>query len=206
MSSFVPGHFIEYPPPFGEEPSHQERPQDPGQTDLVISEMLQVTVNMILATLYFIITQLFRVATDSVPDPLNNTLQTLGEEPRYPGHTQDPEEIHSGVQQVVITAIHATGLTLGLRRIPTGFHVVVKTDGAEFQTSNKPVHVDQAVVEWTEPILLCVVFNLIFHARIEKDSRPCEPSSTVWVSMYASFELGPMLSHGEVLRTFKISI
>jgi hypothetical protein len=103
-------------------------------------------------------------------------------------------------------AIHATDLTLGLRRILAGFHVVIKTDGAECQTSNKPLHVDQAVVKWTEPILLYVVPNLIFPARIEKDSRSCDPSSKVQVSVYASFELGPMLGHGEVLRTFEISV
>ncbi|KAG2081949.1 hypothetical protein BD769DRAFT_1683513 [Suillus cothurnatus] len=125
------------------------------------------------------------------------------EESSYPEHTQDPNEIH---QQVVITAIHATDLTLGLRRILAGFHVVIKTDGAECQTSNKPVHVDQAVVKWTEPILLYIVPNLIFPARIEKDSRSCDPSSKVQVSVYASFELGPMLGHGEVLRTFEISV
>jgi len=103
-------------------------------------------------------------------------------------------------------AIHATDLTLGLLRIPAGFHVVVKTDGAEWQTSNKPVHVDQAVVEWNEPILLYVVLNLIFPAGIEKGSRLCETSSKVRVSVYASFELGPMLCHGEILRTFEISV
>jgi hypothetical protein len=32
--------------------------------------------------------------------------------------------------------------------------VVFKADGAEYQTSNKSVHVDQAVVEWHERILL----------------------------------------------------
>ncbi|KAG2143665.1 hypothetical protein DEU56DRAFT_791824 [Suillus clintonianus] len=63
------------------------------------------------------------------------------------------------------------------------------TDGVKFQTSNKLVHVDQGVVEWNERILL-----------------PCEPSSQVRVSMYASFELDPMLCHGEVLHTFEISI
>ncbi|KAG1879628.1 CHAT domain-containing protein [Suillus tomentosus] len=99
------------------------------------------------------------------------------------------------MQQVVITAIRATlridnsiratDLLRGLRRIPSGFHVVVKTDGAECQTSNKPVHVDQTVVEWNEPILLS-----------------CELSSKVQISVYASFELGPMLCHGEVLGTF----
>ncbi|KAG1831276.1 CHAT domain-containing protein [Suillus variegatus] len=112
------------------------------------------------------------------------------EEPSYPEHTQDPGEIHlSEVQQIVITSIHATDLTLGLRRIPAGFHVVVKTDGAEYQTSNKSVNVDQAVVEWDERILL-----------------PREPCSKVRVSVYASFELGPMLCHGELLRTFEISV
>ncbi|KAG1840297.1 CHAT domain-containing protein [Suillus subalutaceus] len=137
MSSFVPGHFGEYPPPFGEELSHPERPQDQGQTNLVISEILQVAVH------------------NSVPDPLNDTLQALGEEPSHPGQPQGPEETHIvGVQQVVITAIRATDLTLGLRCIPAGFHVVIKTDSAECQTSNKPVHINQAVVEWNGPILL----------------------------------------------------
>jgi hypothetical protein len=103
-------------------------------------------------------------------------------------------------------AIHATDLTLGLLRIPAGFHVVIKTDGAECQTSNKSVHVDQAVVEWNEPILLYVVLNLIFPTSIEKDSRPCDTSSKVRISVYASFELGTMLGHGEVLRTFEISV
>ncbi|KAG1747617.1 hypothetical protein EDB19DRAFT_277691 [Suillus lakei] len=137
MSSFVPGHFDDYP---GEEPSH------PGQTNLMISEMLQVAVNTILATLYFAIILLFCFATDTVPDSLDDTIPALEEEPNYPEHAQGPGETHlTGAQQVVITAIHATDLTLGLRRIPSGFHVVVKADGAECQTSNKTVHVDQAV-------------------------------------------------------------
>ncbi|KAG1741317.1 CHAT domain-containing protein [Suillus lakei] len=190
MTSFVPGHFDDYPPPIGEEPSHPERHQDPGQTNLVISEMSQVAVNIILATLYFVITLLFRFVTDSMPDLFIDYPPPLGEEPSYQEHIQDPGETRlSGVQQVIITAIRATDLTLGLRRIPAGFHVVVKSDGAECHTSNKPVYVDQAVVEWNERILL-----------------PCEPSSKVRVSAYASFELGPMLCHGELLRTFEISV
>ncbi|KAG1886902.1 uncharacterized protein F5891DRAFT_1200406 [Suillus fuscotomentosus] len=77
------------------------------------------------------------------------------EEPSHQEPTQDPGEMQlGGVQQVVITAIHATDLTLGLRRIPAGFHVVVKTDGAECQTSNKSVNADQAAVECDERILL----------------------------------------------------
>ncbi|KAG1785012.1 glycoside hydrolase superfamily [Suillus plorans] len=98
------------------------------------------------------------------------------EELSYAEHAQDPGEIHlSGVHQVVITAIRATDLTLGLRRIPAGFLVVVRADGAEYRTSNKSTNIDQTVVEWHEHILL-----------------PCEPSSKVRVSVYASFELGPM--------------
>ncbi|KAG1763556.1 hypothetical protein EDD22DRAFT_846369 [Suillus occidentalis] len=136
MSSFVPGHFADHPTPSGEGPSHPERPQNLGQTNIVISEMLQVVNN-------------------SVADPLDDTLQALGEEPSHPEQPQNSEETHTaGVPQVVITAIRATDLTLGLRRIPAGFHVAVKADGAEFRTSNKPVHVDQAVIEWNECILL----------------------------------------------------
>jgi CHAT domain-containing protein/ferredoxin len=156
----------------------------------MINEVRRVAINTILAILYFVIILLFRFATGSVPDPIDDTLQALDEEPSHPEQPQGPEETHiTGVQQVIITAIRATDLTLGLRRIPAGFHVVVKTDGAEFQTSNKLVHVDQAVIEWNESILL-----------------PCEPYSTVRVSVYASFESSPMLCHGEVLRTFEISV
>jgi hypothetical protein len=46
MSSFVPGHFADYPPPLGEGPSHPERPQNLGHTNIVISEMLQVVDSM----------------------------------------------------------------------------------------------------------------------------------------------------------------
>ncbi|KAG1785495.1 CHAT domain-containing protein [Suillus plorans] len=115
----------------------------------------------------------------------------FSEEPGYRERTMDPGETrrHSGVQRVVITAIRATGLTLGLRRIPAGFHAVVKAGGAEYQTSNKSVNIDQAVTEWDERILL-----------------PCEPCSKVRVSVYASFELGPMVCHGDLLRTFEISV
>ncbi|KAG2740297.1 hypothetical protein P692DRAFT_20753594, partial [Suillus brevipes Sb2] len=116
--------------------------------------------------------------------------KNLNEEPSHPEHTQNPGVIHFGeMQQVVITAIRAADLTLGLRRIPAGFHVVFKADGVEYQTSNKSVHVDQVIVEWHERILL-----------------PREPSSKVRVSVYASFELGPMLCHGELLRTFDICV
>ncbi|KAG1825310.1 CHAT domain-containing protein [Suillus variegatus] len=155
-----------------EEPSQPEQPQDPGETNLVISEMLQVTIR------------------ESVPDSLDETLPVLDEESSHSQHTQDPAEMHlDEAQQVVITAIRATDLTLGLRRIPAGFHVVIKVDSAEYQTSNQSVDVDQAVVEWHEHILL-----------------PSESSFKVRFNVYASFELGLMVCHGELLRTFEISV
>ncbi|KAG2147833.1 CHAT domain-containing protein [Suillus bovinus] len=111
------------------------------------------------------------------------------EEPNDPNHTQDPAEMHLSGVQPIITAIRATDLTLGLRWIPAGFHAVIKANGVEYQTSNISVNVDQAVIEWRERIPL-----------------PHEPCSKVRVSVYASFELGPMLCHGELLRTFEISV
>jgi hypothetical protein len=51
-------------------------------------------------------------------------------------------------------AIRATDLTLGLRRIPAGFNVTVQVDDAQWQTTNKSVHVDLDVVEWNEQIVL----------------------------------------------------
>ncbi|KAG1742161.1 hypothetical protein EDB19DRAFT_1907629 [Suillus lakei] len=103
----------------------------------------------------------------------------LREEPTHPEHTQDPEETHlTGVQQVIITGM--------LCQSP--FHVVVEADGAECQTSNTPVHEDQTVVEWNERTLLS------------------HEHSKVQVSVYTSLELGPMLCHGELLRTFEISV
>ncbi|KAG1839807.1 hypothetical protein DFJ58DRAFT_733147 [Suillus subalutaceus] len=113
-----------------------------------------------------------------MPDTLNDTLQVLPEEPSYPGHTQDLGEIHSRVQQVVITAICTTNLTIGLQHIPADLHVVVKTDSAECQMGNKPVHVYEAVVKWTKSILLYVVLNLIFSVQIEKHSRPFKEKSS----------------------------
>lgn len=184
MSSFVPDPLDDCLSPSGEEPRNSEHPQDPGRTNLVISEMAQVVIMNMLATLYLVIAMLFRFVASSVPGTLDVILPPLIEEPGHPESSSDPE-----TQRIAIISIRATGLMLGFRRIPAGFHVTVTTDGAEWQTSSMPVHVDQAVVEWNERILL-----------------PSEPISKVLVSVYASFELGPMLGHGELLRTFEISI
>jgi hypothetical protein len=87
----------------------------------VISEVLQVVNSMchlssfnayqcsfkvILATLYFFVTLLFRFQTDSVPDPLDDTLQALAEESSHPEQPQDSGETHiAGVPQVVVTGM-----------------------------------------------------------------------------------------------------
>jgi hypothetical protein len=47
---------------------------------------------------------------------------------------------------------------------------------------------------------------MIFTADIEKDHRSSELVSKIQVSVYASFELGPMLGHGELIRTLEISV
>jgi len=51
-------------------------------------------------------------------------------------------------------AILATGLTLGLRRIPAGFYVEVQANDIKWQTANKPVHVDLDVLEWDQCVVL----------------------------------------------------
>jgi len=51
-------------------------------------------------------------------------------------------------------AILATGLTLGLRRIPAGFYVQVQADDIQWQTTNKPLLVDMDVLEWDQHIVL----------------------------------------------------
>jgi hypothetical protein len=115
----MPGHFGDHPPSLGEEPSRPESPQNLGQTNIVISEVLQVVNSMchlssvntyqysfkvILATLYFFITLVFRFQTDSVPDPVDDTLQALAEESSHPEQPQDSGETHiTGVPQVVVT-------------------------------------------------------------------------------------------------------
>ncbi|KAG1719729.1 uncharacterized protein EDB91DRAFT_399747 [Suillus paluster] len=91
---------------FGEEPSHQVHPQDLGETRLMFSEMLQVAINTILVTLYFVMILLSRFATRSAPDPLDDTLPPLSEEPSHPELPQDPEDtLLSGMRQVTITSM-----------------------------------------------------------------------------------------------------
>jgi len=55
---------------------------------------------------------------------------------------------------VCYEAIIATGLTLGLRRIPAGFYVEVQADDIQWQTTNKSVHVGLDVLEWDQHVFL----------------------------------------------------
>ncbi|OAX37805.1 hypothetical protein K503DRAFT_866605 [Rhizopogon vinicolor AM-OR11-026] len=125
------------------------------------------------------------------PDPLDDSIPVLDQESSHlPEHPQKAEEIHLiDDRQIVITTIRATDLTLGLQRIPVGFYVTVQIDSAQWQTANKSVHVDLDVVEWNEQIVL-----------------PHEPSCKMTLKVYASFELGSMLGHGDILRKFEICV
>ncbi|KAG1871575.1 hypothetical protein F4604DRAFT_2013560 [Suillus subluteus] len=86
---------------------------------------------------------MFCFTTNSLPDPSNDTFPPLAEEPSHlEQYPQDPGETHlTGMQQIVIT--------------------VIKTGSAESQTSNKPVYVDQAIVEWNEriPLITAIIFQ-----------------------------------------------
>jgi hypothetical protein len=46
----------------------------------------------------------------------------------------------------------------------------------------------------------------IFPADIDECSRPSDPCCKVRFEIYTSFELGPMLGHEDLLRTFEISV
>ena len=115
-----------------------------------------------------------------VTDPPDDSLPPSGEEQSQPEetrlreieHSEGPEETRpSEMQQVMIMSMcnvspfssaridivagfRATDLTLGLKRIPAGFYVIVLVDGAQWQTTNKCVHIDQDIVEWNERIIL----------------------------------------------------
>ena len=53
------------------------------------------------------------------------------------------------------TAIRATDVTLGLRRLPAGFNIAVHHSGLEWRTENKISSVNEDAVEWTGPIPMC---------------------------------------------------
>ncbi|KAF8127680.1 hypothetical protein EV363DRAFT_468274, partial [Boletus edulis] len=97
-------------------------------------------------------------------------------------HTDEHDEI-------VITSILAMDVVLGLRRVPAGFYTVVRHSGLEWRTENKCSSVKDDVIEWSRPIPL-----------------PSDPSATICLEVYASFEFQPMLGTGEQLRELQITV
>ncbi|KAF8127667.1 hypothetical protein EV363DRAFT_1401026 [Boletus edulis] len=80
-------------------------------------------------------------------------------------------------------------VVLGLRRVPAGFYTVVCHSGLEWRTENKCSSVKDDVIEWSRPIPL-----------------PSDPSVTICLEVYASFEFQPMLGTGEQLRELQITV
>jgi len=48
--------------------------------------------------------------------------------------------------------IRAADIAVGLRRIPAGFYTAVQHSGCEWRTANRPVSVNNDVVQWDGPI------------------------------------------------------
>ncbi|KAF8436628.1 CHAT domain-containing protein [Boletus edulis BED1] len=89
----------------------------------------------------------------------------------------------------VITSIRAIDVALGLRRLPAGFYSVVHHSDLEWRTENKCSSVKDDAVEWSGPIPI-----------------PSDPSATVCLEVYASFEFQPMLGAGKQLRKLTITV
>ncbi|KAI6039499.1 hypothetical protein EDC04DRAFT_2684780 [Pisolithus marmoratus] len=80
--------------------------------------------------------------------------------------------------------IRAQNIPSGVRRIPAGFYVVIQFDGKQRRTQNKPIRMNESNIEWEDKILL-----------------PLRAADNVRFTVYASFELEPMLGMGEALYT-----
>ncbi|KAN0086141.1 CHAT domain containing protein [Tylopilus felleus] len=94
-------------------------------------------------------------------------------------------------EEVVIAAIRATDVALGLRRlrVPAGFYVMLHHNSLEWRTENKPSSVNNDVVEWSGPI------------PISSDM-----SATTRLEVYASLEFQPMLGSGEQHRRLTTTV
>ncbi|KAI9462573.1 CHAT domain-containing protein [Boletus coccyginus] len=159
------------------------------------------------------LTRLQRPRLESeTPGALTDSIQTPGVSDHYPECTrqeQGDEETSAGpgdqpqyvpsssgaathtdeIEETVITSIRATDVALGLRRIPAGFYAVVRHSCLEWRTEHKRSSVNIDVVEWNGPIPI-----------------PSDPSATVCLEVYASFELQPTLGAGERLRELTITV
>ncbi|KAI6017268.1 hypothetical protein PISMIDRAFT_679577 [Pisolithus microcarpus 441] len=85
---------------------------------------------------------------------------------------------------IVITRIRAQNIPSGLKRIPVGFYVLVQFDGYQRRTQNKPMRLNDSGIEWEDEIPL-----------------PSRAFGKFRFTIYASFELEPMLGSGEALYT-----
>ncbi|KAF8436571.1 CHAT domain-containing protein [Boletus edulis BED1] len=101
--------------------------------------------------------------------------------------------------------IRATDVVLGLRRFPARFYTVVRHSGLEWRTENKRSSVQDDVVEWNKPLPMRVPLLLTWISTY-KALRPSDPSATVCLEVYASFECQPMLGTGERLRKLTVTV
>ncbi|KAG6371184.1 hypothetical protein JVT61DRAFT_9806 [Boletus reticuloceps] len=85
--------------------------------------------------------------------------------------------------------IRAIDVVLGLRRFPASFYTIIRHSGLEWRTENSRSSVQDDVVEWNEPLPI-----------------PSDPSATVCLEVYASFECQPMLGTGEQLRKLTVTV
>ncbi|KAI6101854.1 hypothetical protein F5141DRAFT_1204630 [Pisolithus sp. B1] len=83
--------------------------------------------------------------------------------------------------------IRARNILSGLKRIPVGFYVSVQFDGDQRRTQNKSMRLNDSGIEWDDEIPLLTSF------------RPSTAFDKVEFTVYASFELEPMLGNGEAL-------
>ncbi|KAF8551947.1 hypothetical protein OG21DRAFT_211197 [Imleria badia] len=83
---------------------------------------------------------------------------------------------------ILISRIRATNVAVDMRHIPVWFYVAVGSGSVIKRTSNEPVSAGGDMVEWDDEIVL------------------------ISLTVFASFELGPTLREGEVLRKFEITV
>ncbi|KAF8436583.1 CHAT domain-containing protein [Boletus edulis BED1] len=110
-----------------------------------------------------------------------------------------------GKEEVMITNIRATDVVLGLRRFPASFYTVVRHSGLEWRTENKLSSVQDDAVEWNNPLPMRVPLLLTWMSTY-RVPRPSDPSATVCLEVYASFECQPMLGTGEQLRKLTTTV
>lgn len=85
---------------------------------------------------------------------------------------------------IVITRIRAQNILSGFERLPAGFYVLVQFGVIQQRTRNRSIGFNVSTIEWEDKIVLS-----------------SKAPDTVRFTVYASFELEPMLGNGEALYT-----